>query len=196
MSPRLIAAPNTSSLSNETQIPASDTDERGVGSQVEQELGSFFVNLAQALGLPKSHGEIYAVLFCSAQPISFDEVIEKTGISKGGASQSLRLLQNINAVRQVHVAKDRRSFYEPELRMRHLLAGFLRQTVEPHLERGAAHIDRILELSEDELVVNEPVLQERIQSLQNWNKKATNLIPWIRQMASPSLENQPSLFDD
>ena len=150
-----------------------------------------FVNLAQALGLPRSHGEIFGILFCSPQPICFDEVISRTGISKGSASQGLKLLQKINAVRQVHVARDRRSFFEPELRMRHLLGGFLRETVEPHLQNGSHHIDHIQKLAGDNGDELHPVLHERIHSLRSWNQKASSLLPWILKVASPDKSPGP-----
>jgi DNA-binding transcriptional regulator GbsR (MarR family) len=158
-------------------------------SEVETEIVLLFINLAHALGLPKSHGEIFGILFCSPEPICFDDVITRTGISKGSASQGLRLLQRINAVRQVHVARDRRSFFEPELRMRHLLGGFLRETVEPHIQNGANHINHIEKLAGQNGDDLHPVLHERILSLRSWNQKASGLLPWILKLASPS--NRP-----
>jgi len=159
-------------------------------SPVEGEIVHLFVNLAQALGLPKSHGEIFGILFCAPEPICFEDVINRTGISKGSASQGLKLLQKINAIRQVYVARDRRTFYEAELRMRHLLAGFLAETVEPHLTRGAEHIGEIEALCSAPDSGVDPVLRERIHSLRNWNEKAASLLPWIHQVAGPSEEDQ------
>lgn len=160
-------------------------------SEIETEIVHFFVNLAHALGLPKSHGEIFGILFCSPKPICFDDVITRTGISKGSASQGLKLLQKINAVRQVYVARDRRSFFEAELRMRHLLEGFLRQTVEPHLGNGADHIARIESLADENDNPLHPVLSDRIQSLRSWNEKASGLLPWVLQLANPSKNLDP-----
>ncbi|PAW60954.1 MAG: hypothetical protein B9S36_07360, partial [Verrucomicrobiia bacterium Tous-C2TDCM] len=87
---------------------------------VEAEFVRFFVHLATTVGLPRSVGEIFGLLFASATPVAFDEVVSRLGISKGSASQGLRLLTKIGAVSQVYIQRDRRSFYEAETRMRQL----------------------------------------------------------------------------
>ena len=55
-------------------------------SDLESELILFFVNAAQAIGLPKSYGEIYGLYYASDEPLTLDEVIERLQISKGSAS--------------------------------------------------------------------------------------------------------------
>ena len=43
-------------------------------SEIEVEIIDLFVNLLHFAGLPKSVGEIYGVLFASAQPMIFEEI--------------------------------------------------------------------------------------------------------------------------
>ena len=48
-----------------------------------------FVRAASLIGLPRSIGEIYGLLFCTPQALSFDELVERLQISKGSVSQGL-----------------------------------------------------------------------------------------------------------
>lgn len=68
-------------------------------SAFEHEVVEVFVGLAKVLGLPKSYGEIYGLLFASAQPLSFADIQEKLDLSKGSVSQGLRALRDLGAVR-------------------------------------------------------------------------------------------------
>ena len=53
-----------------------------------------FLNAAQSVGLPKSLGQIYGLLFCRDESLSMGEIMELLQISKGSASQGLRALSN------------------------------------------------------------------------------------------------------
>ena len=79
--------------------------------------------------------------------------------------------------------------------MRHLLGGFLRETVEPHLANGADHIGRIQTLAAQTDATLDPTLQERIHSLRNWNQKASSLLPWVLKFAAPS-DGDPTTSSD
>ena len=75
---------------------------------LETEIIDFFVQLSRLLGQPRSLAEIYGLLFISGRPLAMDDLIERLQISKGSASQGLKFLRNIGAVRMVYVAGERR----------------------------------------------------------------------------------------
>ena len=58
-----------------------------------------FVRAAGLIGLPRSIGEIYGLLFCSPKALSFDELVERLQISKGSVSQGLKVLRQLGAVK-------------------------------------------------------------------------------------------------
>lgn len=158
-----------------------------------QELVRFFVNLAHALSLPRSIGELYGTLFCSAHALSFDDVVKASGVSKGSASHGLRFLTSIGALRMVHLQGDRRTYYEAETALRRLVDGFLRQTVEPHLRRGAEHLGQIADMLEEEPDNSQlQHLAERVQHLLRWNHKAAALMPWLIQLTLTDSEPNPT----
>ncbi len=155
-------------------------------THVETEVIQFFVRLAQSLSMPKSIGEIFGLLYCSEEPLSFDDVVARLGISRGSVSQGLRFLQKIGAVKTVYVARDRRSFYEAEIRMRRLLGGFLNENVLPHLQSGDDHLEQIFTMLDDSEEDNTELLRQRLESLRQWNKKARKFLPLLMRMTALS----------
>src|SRR5215471_15145463 len=79
---------------------------------LEVEIIDLFVQVSRMLGQPRSLAEIYGLLFISARPLAMDDLIERLRLSKGSASQGLKFLRNLGAVKMVYVAADRRVHYE------------------------------------------------------------------------------------
>ena len=87
----------------------------------EVEVIHLFVQFAGALGQPRSVAELYGLLFASPEPLAMDALIERLNMSKGSASQGLKYLQDLGAVRTVYVAGDRRTHYEAVAELRKLV---------------------------------------------------------------------------
>ena len=51
------------------------------------------------LGMPRSVGEIYGLLYFSEAPLSMDQIANKLEMSLGSASQGLKTLRSLKAVR-------------------------------------------------------------------------------------------------
>src|SRR5271170_2193180 len=99
---------------------------------IEVEAIHLFVRFSRALGQPRSVGEIYGLLFVSHRPLAMDTLIERLQLSKGSASQGLKYLEELGAVRAIYVARDRRAHYEAVAELRNLAGHFLRQQILPH----------------------------------------------------------------
>jgi len=152
-------------------------------SEVERELIEFFVRMAGVLSLPRSVGEIYGLLFISPGPLCLDDCRRKLKISKGSTSQGLRILQSFGAIRKVYVPGDRKDYFEPELHLRKMASGFANEQIQPHVCGGRERLDRINELlrkqPENE---NLAVLKERVRILENWQKRAQQLLPLVLKL--------------
>lgn len=159
-------------------------------SEVESELIAFFVNAAQAFGLPKSYGEIYGLYFASEQPLALDHVVEKLQISKGSASQGIRFLRSINALNPTYFPGDRRDHFTPELSLRHIADGFIRERVIPELRQGT---DR-LAYAQNRLREDDHATYERIQSIKTWTKKANLLFPIVSKFLGDKTKAQNELI--
>ena len=153
------------------------TAEKQVMEPVEAAVIELFVRLAQAIGLSRSVGEIYGLLFASPQPLTMDQLIRRLRISKGSASQGLKLLRSFGAVRAEYVPGDRRDHYVAEMELRHLLDGFLREKIQPHLLWGAGRLHEIDCLVAALPGANHEILHERLARLRRWRKRGQKLLP-------------------
>ena len=144
----------------------------------QSECIELFAEVVYALGLPRSIGGIYGLLYASPEPLSFSDIVERLEISKGSASQGLQLLRSLGAINIAdakHKAPSgkraanstdaklyassftlnaddanapRRVAYEPELGLRRLLGGIIRGRIEPLVGQGRARMRHLRELAE------------------------------------------------
>lgn len=146
----------------------------------ETSIVEIFVRAASLIGLPRSIGEIYGLLFCAHQPITFDDLVTRLGISRGSVSQGLKLLRQLGAVKLQYVAGNRKDHYVPELSMKRLVRGFVRDQFSPHIESGTGRINQVeaLVAAESDPALREHALQ-RLKILSAWQKRVQRLLPII-----------------
>ena len=153
-------------------------------SPLEEEMVAVFADVVQALGLPKSYGEIYGLLYASPAPLSFADIEARLDLSKGSVSQGLRALREIGAVRRVESGEARRDFFAPETELRQLVGALLREGIAPRLKANAARLEQMPELLETASLpaAERKLLAGRIEKLQSWRRKASRLLPWITKI--------------
>lgn len=140
-----------------------------------------FVNLATSLGFQKSIGQIYGLLYASEDPLCLDDIVTMLGISKGSASQGLRTLRNLGAVKLVFIQGERRDHFEPEIRLKQLVSGLISNQIVPQLANGNERIEYIQKLWSTQKSQNK-VPKRRIDKLKNWSKKTQRFLPLINKM--------------
>ncbi|MEM7010355.1 MAG: hypothetical protein AAF585_02625 [Verrucomicrobiota bacterium] len=164
--------------------------------QVRAGVIDFFTRLAATIGLPKSVGQIYGFLFASEQPIPFESVVSDLQISKGSASEGLKYLRRLGAVHVRTLPDDRRTFFEPETRMRRLATGLISETVVPNLEQGEKRLEILEQQLEEAESDSSDNLAQRIASLRGWHGKLTRILPSIALAAgSPPVGDDPNSAD-
>lgn len=154
-------------------------------SDVQIEMIDIFVHLFQVIGLPKSAGEIYGLLFASATPLTFEGIMARLGISSGSVSQGLRLLRSLGAVHTNYVAGDRRDHYVAETDLRKLASNFLRGNIEHHLLNGEERLLRLNALVSDSESLqgsSREFLEERVETLRTWNLRTRAILPMVIQV--------------
>jgi DNA-binding transcriptional regulator GbsR (MarR family) len=159
-----------------------------VSADFERECVDFFAELAQALSVPRSLGQIYGVLFASPIPLSFTDIVERLDISKGSASQGLQLLRSLGAVRRAdgkgglkHGGDSRREQFVPELGLRPLIGGVLREKIEPVLGAGGTRMRRLRESARQ--APSTPGVKfslERVKQLETWRRQLGLLLPLVK----------------
>ena len=146
---------------------------------IEIDTIDFFVRLASLFHISRSIGEIYGLLFASPQALSADAVREKLRISSGSASQGLRLLRTVGAVKVTYVPGERRDFFIAETHLRTIAAGVVRERIVPRRSDQDDRLARLVEMLGDLPASNRSLMEERIQSLQVWRKKAGTVLPLL-----------------
>jgi DNA-binding transcriptional regulator GbsR (MarR family) len=152
---------------------------------LERQVVEVFVDGVRVLGLPRSIGEIYGLLFVSRSPLSLDDLVRRLNISKGSASQGLRMLKSLGAVSEAtgNGNAERRTYYEPAVELKRLVGGFIREQIRPHLESGKTKIGRLAEISH---TVEDPeqrkFLSERVSRLEQWMRSGSKVLPILQKI--------------
>jgi DNA-binding transcriptional regulator GbsR (MarR family) len=159
------------------QTPA-PTDTPALTS-LEVEVIDLFISLVRMLGLPKSVGELYGLLFISPEALPMDALMERLNMSKGAASQGLKLLRSFGAVKTSYVAGDRRDHYLAEFDISRFATGFIKGELQPHLDSGLLRLQRMEELVAQSPVGSKEVAENRLARLRHWHEKGQAMLPWI-----------------
>lgn len=150
---------------------------------LECQVVSVFVDGVRVLGLPRSIGEIYGLLFVSQTPLALDDLVSRLRISKGSASQGLRMLKSLGAVREAEGGAERRTYYEPAVELKRLVGGFIREQIRPHLESGKTKISLLAETAAD---IDDPVrrkfVAERVERLEKWMCSGGRVLPVLQKL--------------
>jgi DNA-binding transcriptional regulator GbsR (MarR family) len=152
-------------------------------STLERQVIDVFVDGVKVIGLPKSLGEIYGLLFVSPDALSLDDVVRKLRLSKGSASQGLRMLRELGAVKEAEANGSRRTRYEPDVDLKRLVGGFIREQVRPHLESGKGKVGKLMKhatLEEDQEL--RKFYRSRLQKLESWMSRGRIVLPLIQRM--------------
>ena len=148
---------------------------------IQREVIALFVNGVRVLGLPKSIGEIYGLLFISPVPLALDVIVSKLEISKGSVSQGLRFLRNLGAVKPVYVSGDRRDHFTAVAELKKLANGFIKGELNPNLESAAIRLDELKAMAENDTSPNSDFFKERIRRIGNWRRRGGMLLKIVNR---------------
>ena len=155
-----------------------DEDKAGL-TELEVEAIEMFINFLKLIGLPKSVGEIYGLLFVAPRPMAMDEIMGRLDISLGAASQGLKLLRSFGAVRVVYERGDRRDHYVADLELSRFATAFIKEELQPRMEVAAQRIKRMEEALAGLSAKERRATRERIERLKHWLEKGRKILPWL-----------------
>ncbi len=151
-------------------------------TELEKESIDYFVSFVQILGLPKSIGQIYGLMFVSPEPLAMDQLIERLDISKGSASQGLATLRGLGAIVPSSVEGDRREFYHADLQVSRIVSHFFEERLGPRLENGEARLSRMIEIVNQDSPEEGDKILSRLTALNKWHARGRKLIPLIKRL--------------
>jgi HTH-type transcriptional regulator, glycine betaine synthesis regulator len=157
---------------------ATETGEEAL-TELEAEAIEMFINFLRLIGLPKSVGEIYGLLFVAPRSMAMDAIMKRLGISLGAASQGLKLLRSFGAVRVVYERGDRRDHYVADLELSRFATVFIKEELQPRIDMAMERLQRM----EDSLGGLTPeerrATKQRLERLKHWLDKGQNILPWL-----------------
>jgi len=140
-------------------------------TEVQLDIIDICVRASQAIGIPRSVGEIFGLIFSSPRPVSFEDVVRLLGISSGSASHGLRKMCRLGIIHTCYVPRDRRDHYTFESAFRNLALALLEENLLVHVCWAEERIERLRERVLGDSRV-EPALADRVETLSNWNSQA------------------------
>jgi DNA-binding transcriptional regulator GbsR (MarR family) len=80
-------------------------------SPLAQEFVLHFGEMGSRWGINRTVGQIYALLYISAQPLNADEIAEALAFSRSNVSMGLKELESWRLTRLQHLPNDRREYF-------------------------------------------------------------------------------------
>ena len=121
-------------------------------------------------GFPKGMGAIFGVLYLSPTPLSLDEIVQETGLTKGAISTEIRALARMGLVHRSPKLGDRKDYYEAESDFYAAIRSILKERQNSEFDRAVRSVRETLETMETSWVDNEEwnFVYERVLALQEF----------------------------
>jgi DNA-binding transcriptional regulator GbsR (MarR family) len=141
-------------------------------TQLKQEFTQGMSQISRFWGFPKGMGAIFAALYLSPSPLSLDELVRQSGLTKGAVSTNVRALARMGLVRPSTRLGDRKDYYEAETDFYRAIRAILKERQNSEFERAVASVRETLGKleagagGEDE--AERQFLSERLRALQSF----------------------------
>jgi DNA-binding transcriptional regulator GbsR (MarR family) len=121
-------------------------------------------------GFPKGMGAIFAVIYLSPTPLSLDDIVRETGLTKGAISTEIRALARMGLVHRSSRLGDRKDYYEAETDFYAAIRSILKERQNSEFDRAIRSVRETLETMEENWVENEEwqFVYERVKALQDF----------------------------
>ena len=169
-------------LSFET-IPKDQASSELVQSKAWQEMVEVGGRICQVLGLPRSTGQIFGLLYLSTEPLSLNQMSSMLGISKGSASMGTRHLASWGALRKVWVPGERRDYYEVVEDLGQLIRASYNNLIKPKIRSSKERLASLKTCLDEDIKSGaipfdkKKILEERIKTLEKVHKRLFQFLP-------------------
>lgn len=121
-------------------------------------------------GFPKGMGAIFGVLYLSPTPLSLDEIVQETGLTKGAVSTEIRALARMGLVHRSPRLGDRKDYYEAEADFYAAIRSILKERQNTEFDRAIRSVKETLQVMDKNWVEDEEwqFVYERVQALQSF----------------------------
>ena len=167
-------------------------------TQLKQDFTESLSQISRFWGFPKGMGAIFAVLYLSPSPLSLDEIVKETGLTKGAISTEVRTLARMGLVHRSSKLADRKDYYEAESDFYQSIRSILKERRNSEFDRYLRAVKEMLEKLEAGLVSgNQAEVQfvhKRLQALQDFFDAIDSLTRAVVKLEKLGLGNVKSIL--
>jgi DNA-binding transcriptional regulator GbsR (MarR family) len=139
-------------------------------SKIKKEFTQGLSQISRFWGFPKGMGAIFGVLYLSSTPLSLDELVHETGLTKGAISTEIRALARMGLVHRSSKLGDRKDYYEAESNFYAAIRSILKERQNSEFDRAVRSVRGTLEMLEANWVEDDEwnFVYERVKALQEF----------------------------
>ncbi|MXR50456.1 transcriptional regulator [Halovenus sp. WSH3] len=168
-----------------------DIDERR--ERAREEVLDAMERAAEIYGLSRSYGRLYGLLFFAEEPMSLDDLVERSEYAKSTVSTAMNSLQRLHLVHRRSIpGEGKKAFYEAERDFWTVFQEFLRREVRREVDTMIRSLDRAeqhLDGLDDEQAQRD---LEKIRQLRRMYDRSQSLIDIL---TSSSLDRLAGLLE-
>jgi DNA-binding transcriptional regulator GbsR (MarR family) len=157
--------------------------------QLKQDFVSGLSNISGFWGFPKGMGAIFAVLYLAPGPLSLDELVSQTSLTKGAISTNVRGLARLGLIQPVSQRGDRKDYYVAETDFYRAVRAILLERRNSDFDRAIATVRETLEKLEtgDHSNPERAFLVERLRALKDFFDALDALVNAVTRLDSLGL---------
>jgi HTH-type transcriptional regulator, glycine betaine synthesis regulator len=160
-------------------------------SKIKEDFTQGLSQISRFWGFPKGMGAIFAVLYLSPKPLSLDEIVHETRLTKGAISTEIRSLARMGLVHRSSKLGDRKDYYEAEADFYAAIRSLLKERQNSEFDRAIRSVKETLKNMDENRVENEEwqFVYERVQALQGFFDALDSLGKAVVRLKSLGLTN-------
>ncbi|HEX2990265.1 MAG TPA: ArsR family transcriptional regulator [Anaerolineales bacterium] len=160
-------------------------------TKIKKDFTEGLSQISRFWGFPKGMGAIFGVLYLSSTPLSLDEIVEATGLTKGAISTEIRALARMGLVHRSSKLGDRKDYYEAEPDFYAAIRSILKERQNSEFDRAVRSVKDTLEALENNWIENDEwnFVYERVQALQDFFDALDSLTKAVVRLESLGVTN-------
>ena len=162
-------------------------------TQLKQDFTEGLSQISRFWGFPKGMGAIFAVLYLSPTPLSLDEIVQETGLTKGAISTEVRTLARMGLVHRSSKLADRKDYYEAEDDFYKSIRSILKERQNSEFDSAVRSVSETLEKLEAGTVTGDEAevefVHKRVQALQEFFNAIDGLTKAVIKLESLGITN-------
>ena len=160
-------------------------------ARIKKDFTEGLSQISRFWGFPKGMGAIFAALYLSPTPLSLDEIVAETGLTKGAISTEIRALARMGLVHRSTKLGDRKDYYEAEADFYAAIKSILRERQNSEFDRAVGSVKVALAAMDENWVDNEEwkFTYKRVQALQEFFDAIDSLAKAVIKLEGLGLSN-------